>query len=115
MPGLGLLTLLVIVQILQFAMGGRQSRSKLPAEDLEFLVVNTRWEPSELTVCLIAKIASAGMTSLQLASGTKDSNRSDRFCQLPVIWTFFLLRTAPTGDLERSSSRKSTVNVFQQV
>ena len=47
MPGLGLLTLLVIVQILQFAMGGRQSRSKLPAEDLEFLVVNTRWETSE--------------------------------------------------------------------
>ena len=28
---------------LQATMGGRQSRSKLPVEDMEFLVHNTRW------------------------------------------------------------------------
>ena len=30
-------------KISDYDMGGRQSRSKLPAEDLDFLVVNTRW------------------------------------------------------------------------
>ena len=67
-------------------------------------------------VCLIAIIASSGMTSPLLTSGIKDSNRWESFLsQFLDNQTRPLIRTALTADCARSSSRRSTANVSLQV
>lgn len=66
-------------------------------------------------VCLMAIMCSVGMTSLQLTSGIKDSDRWGTYPKFCVNWTFLCLRTVQMVDSARSCSKRSTVNVSQQV